>query len=652
MKSSSPSSIRRLLPWALLGAVAVAQIYLVFSSYGIQWLKAAWRTRNLEAETRSARFLLGRRAANYLQFLEDQVPESVPIVLPYRVGEFSQQSLMQFFLMPRGIPGCGCEGDKLDEMSSECIQCLRREDLAVPAIGEFPPKEALAGAKNLVPHDEDTGWFHGVYLSDRIALASDQGRGDSALPVLLAIPLDVLIYAGMFLLGALAVGATTQTPNWGDILASSIPVGMGLWTVTLFLVGWAGITISRSTILVTFLLVAGILSWVRYRMSGSLSPFPSINVRQLKMKLNRGQTTWIAAFIGVAVLALIAGVISIGRGYSTVDGIANWAIKGYAIAEEGSIFAGGALGNHSLAYPQNIHLAVAIFKVMDGDVLPGSKLMFPLLALSLTIGCYVFWRRAGVQKTASSLATLALASLPLLFRHSTIGFANAPFTAYIVLGILYIALGAQDDNRSSLIIGSLMLGFAAWTRPEGVGYSLLILLSLVVGFWLLQRRVMPLPAATIPLVLISAMWLAFGSRYVAEDEVGRLLGRFVPEVISGNIRMEPLSTVLRFAAENALKFRSWGLLLISVPLMGVIGLGRARDSWSTSAILVGIAGLVALTIPLAMFYVAGYTPDYSVGFLELSFERAMMPAAIALFWAAVALALGQKRSADKRLGVT
>ena len=657
MQGSFATRIRVLLPWALLGKVVIIQIYLVFSSYGIRWLKAAWRTRNVEAETRSARFLLGRRAANYIQFLEDQVPESVPVVLPYRVGEFSQQSLLQFFLMPRSIPGCGCEGNRMDEMSAACVQCLRRADLAVPAIGEFPPREAVADAKSLVRHDDDTGWFHGVYLADGIAPAPASGRGAGGvnLSLPLAIPLDFLIYAGMFLLGALAIGVTARVPDWGDILSASIPLGLGLWTLALFLAGWAGIAVSRNSVLITLTLLVGVLGWLRYRKTGTVSPFPSIRLRRPRLGLSRNQAAWLIPFFGVLVLWTAASVISVGRAYSTVDGITNWAIKGYAIAQEGSIFAGEAWGNHGLAYPQNIPLAVALFRVMDGDVLPGSKLVFPLLTLSLIVGCYVFWRRAGVPRALSSLATLALASLPLLFFHSTIGFANAPFTAYIVLGILHIAFGVQEESRSSLILGSLLLGFAAWTRSEGVGYSLLILFSLAAGSRILRGRVISLSAAAIPLLSISAVWLAFGSRYVAEDEVGRLLEQFVPAVISGDIRMEPLTTVLLFAAKDLLRFESWGLLAIAVPVMGVIGMRRMNESWNPSGILVGIAGLGALVIPLAMFYVAGYTPGYSVGFLEVSFERAMLPAAVALLWAAVALALGgqrQERSVNSRMGAT
>jgi hypothetical protein len=287
---------------------------------------------------------------------------------------------------------------------------------------------------------------------------------------------------------------------------------------------------------------------------------------------------------------------------------------------------------------------------MDGDVLPGSKLLFPLLALSLTIGCYVFWRRAGVPRVASSLATLALTSLPLLFFHSTIGFANIPFAAYVVLGVLHLARGFLHDESSSLVSGSLLLGFGAWTRPEGVGYSLLVLLTLLLGTWLLRWRISSIAAALLPQMTISVIWIVFGSRYVAEDEVGQLLGPFTQAVRDGDIRLEPLATVLEHAAREAAKFKAWGLALIAVPILAAFGLARPRQEWSLMAFLVGFTGLVALAIPVGMFYVAGYTPGYGASFLEVSFDRAVLPAVILLFWASICFALARRRWLCKELG--
>ena len=129
---------------------------------------------------------------------------------------------------------------------------------------------------------------------------------------------------------------------------------------------------------------------------------------------------------------------------------------------------------------------------------------------------------------------------------------------------------------------------------------------------------------------------------MAEEEVGCLMGRCMPALFSGDIRIEPLSTVIRYAADEVLRFKSWGLMVVALPLLLVFGLTKRKRSWNRMALLVGLAGLVALLIPLVMFYAAGYTPGYSVGFLGDSFDRAMMPGAIAIFWSAVALGMSHK----------
>ena len=125
VRSRPSPSMWRAVPLMLIGLMALTQLYLVWTGYGFQWLKAAWRTRDMPAETRGVRFMLGTRAADYIDFLQANVPAGTSIVLPFGVGEFTQQSLLQFFLMPHPIPGCDCGSTKFEEVTRECVLCLR-----------------------------------------------------------------------------------------------------------------------------------------------------------------------------------------------------------------------------------------------------------------------------------------------------------------------------------------------------------------------------------------------------------------------------------------------------------------------------------------------------------------------------------------------
>ena len=96
-------------------------------------------------------------------------------------------------------------------------------------------------------------------------------------------------------------------------------------------------------------------------------------------------------------------------------------------------------------------------------------------------------------------------------------------------------------------------------------------------------------------------------------------------------------------------WRVWGLMAVAIPVLIGFGVVRVRPRENAMGYLVGLAGLVALLFPLGMFYIAGYTPGYGLGFLEDSFDRAMFPAVALLFWAGVTLALAKSgdRSRDK-----
>ena len=178
--------------------------------------------------------MLGMRAAEYIDFLQSNVPDGMGIVLPYGVGEFTQQSLLQFFLMPHPIPGCGCGSIKFEEVTRGCVMCLRDENHAVPAIGPFPPVRAVQEVKVFIANPTDTGWFHGVYLTK---ILPDSQVEESRLLLLAVAAIDLLLILGLFVLGSLVVDALMRQPAWSDLVPLGWPLGMGLLTFSVCRLG-------------------------------------------------------------------------------------------------------------------------------------------------------------------------------------------------------------------------------------------------------------------------------------------------------------------------------------------------------------------------------------------------------------------------------
>lgn len=628
---------RRWVALVFLLLVAGLQVRDVFDEYAARWIKAAWRTRDLTSLQRSALFYIGRGGMEYLDFLRRSVSEDQAFVLAFRAMQFSDQNSMQFFLLPRAVVECPCEGTVPNEMSEECKRCLLKPDHSVPAIADFPPAELLRGAKQFIPFSGDSPRLHGVYVPlGGVMAGSAPGRDwtSSGLP---AAAIDLAIYGAIFVLGACAAGSVLRRPAWGDLLALSFPLGLGSLTLAVFVMGWAGSPITASTFVLVFLGLLLLFGATRQIVWGKLHPFPRLPAHEsfgaaLRNHSPLGAVVIVALF-GVAALAVL---VSLTRGYSTFDEIANWALKGYAIAFEKTILAGERWGGHGLAYPQNLHLSIALFRLVDGDLLPGSKILFPLLAGSMAFGCFHLWRKVGVDRLPASLAVLVLLTVPAFFLHTTLGFANLPFTSYIVLGVLWLlkaALGGQDGE---LVLGGALLGLAGWTRPEGAGFGFVMLAVLAGSAWIVLRKRVLRWSSVVPFMLPSLLWLVFSSQFVAGDEIGRVIRGLASRLATGDVNLVPVLRVLAFAGDR-LWSSDWRAACILLGSLLALGIWRRDRPGSQALLTILPVALAAILVPLLMFSAALYAEaGYGTTFLEVSFDRAMFPAITLLFWAAVA----------------
>jgi multidrug transporter EmrE-like cation transporter len=203
-----------------------------------------------------------------------------------------------------------------------------------------------------------------------------------------------------------------------------------------------------------------------------LQAFPlALNRRRTKARLQDGRSRLPSQFspriaavlLSLTCLSLAVAYISIERSYSTWDAIAIWSIKGYGIAKEGTIFAAARWGGQGLAYPLNLPIQISLFRLFSGDWLPGSKLIFPIYYLALTLGAFSLlqqrlgWKRAG-------LGALILAATPIILQHGTLGYANLPFTAYLVPGFC-----SWPEKGKEAMSAALQWPEFSWPAPPGPG---------------------------------------------------------------------------------------------------------------------------------------------------------------------------------------
>ena len=480
------------------------------------------------------------------------------------------------------------------------------------------------------------------------------------------LAVDFLIVAALAGLGAALVRVTLGKADAWATVSLAFPVGAGAFTWLLFLLSWAHVRLGAATIVATYVgalaLPGALLAYRRSRRrSGALSWNAAASHAaawsQPIADPDAEPTPWQAATPGsasrspefaMAGLLLLflagAGPLALLRAHSQWDATAGWIVKGYGIALQGDIRAGAIWGAWKLAYPLNIPLQTVFFRVFSGDQLPGSMLAFPLYAASLAAGLFRFWRRHEVGGWQAWVGVVVLLTNPLILLHATIAYANLPTTTYVVLATCWLIEGLNRKSPAGVTMASLLFGLAGWTRAEAVSYGLFIVPAVLLLHRLLTRQRTPIVRAVLPFGILEGAWFLFGWSAVNESHLGQAVRGVWPKLQAGDFRLFELYLIPRLLAERAIDPRIWGLLF---PLAGVLCLVGLRTLLTRPLHFTPLSWLsataIAAAIPIGIFYVRAFTrgSDF-IPFLNRSFDRAFLPAAVMLLALGFLLAFGAR----------
>jgi hypothetical protein len=458
-----------------------------------------------------------------------------------------------------------------------------------------------------------------------------------------AFLLDLLLILCLSLVGMLLSLLMVKKMGWLELLSLSFPLGAGVLTWFVFICSWIGLPVTLWSFSLLLIIVVAFLLYLTIKRINQLGvEFPTIGGKPL---------TFIRANLpSVAVWCVIAGfffsstIIAVGRSYSMWDSAAIWSVKGYGIVLGKSIFSAETWGAHALSYPMNIPLTVSFFRMVSGDLLPGSKFIFPLFFAATMLGIYVFWRQSHVPHFFAALGTLFIGVIPVVFFHSTIGYANLPLACYLLLGFFYSLRGMIRGDVRCQVVGGVLLGLAAWTRIEGVMYCLALVLSFLLSRWLTKRLEVNFVYWLSPLIVISGIWLIFMVIYGLESHAVLVIEGYS----SGGWRYINLPAILGivvYLRENLLNPDLWGIYFLVVGLFIVAGVWSIKPRDHPEAFTSFIAALALGASTLTLFYVTAYRfgIDFVEGWLRRGFPRAFLPATI-MFGVVAILLVGRTSS--------
>jgi hypothetical protein len=610
------------------------------------WLYANRGFVLASAPQRGAMMYMGPDLARYVRFLQAYLPEDASLVIPADFVFLSSQNIMQNYLFPRPILKCGQRRD-----SAAMEACLADARNFVVAAGDFPPAERVPG-RVLVHYPDSHGGLDGVYVPegrvDQLPVPDRAEYGKTAPITVGAIVIDLLTLGLFFALGCLIVFVVLGRPAWLDFLELSIPLAMGFLSWCLFILSYLGFKIDLRTVGLLYLFLLGLAGASFHWLYRSAPRMPAVASRAAISAWMRERKPALILLLVLLGGVMLMGGLSVANGYSDFDSIANWSFKGYAMAGKGTIWAGADWGGHILSYPMNLALSIAIFKLADGDVIPGSKFLYVLLTLALLAGCYRFLSRRGVGQVWILLGLLGLLTTTVFFENALSGLANLPFSVYLVLGILNTLEGLDLLDIRRVTLGGLLLGFAAWTRPEGILFATVFLvLMYALAILLLQRRPRPRfwVASFLPALIIPLLWLTLiGRENMEGDQIGQAIRAFTGQALRGNWGLEGLALLWGFAWKSLLDVSKFGLILGAALLLILLCIPLTR--WPRDRFRSAFIALTTLAflLPAGMFFVAYFREANFIGFLQQSFNRAYLPALTMSVLAAILALTHQKES--------
>ncbi len=576
---------------------------------------------------RSANFFQSQRFADYVNFLNEHIPTNARVVLPSLESGpriLGVTPYMQFFLAPREVINCPDEA---------CLDNLSMANTYVVFTESEVAERLAANPDQVWMFDESWGVVAPLGVTRQVL---DPVPGfDSLVEILLAGLWPTLGLLLVSLAGALVVMRLVP-PGWSALVRLALGYGLALGLITLVtaVASLAGLPLGRETVLwvsLVFVIVALAFYFVDRRYGQSEFELAIEDAPQ-RLRLD----LWGVIFL---VLGGLAFLISAGKGYHSTDAIALWGAKGYGIAATGTIKQVTAWGTNTVPYPLNVPILIAGLKVLFADILPASKLVFSGYYLGLLFILYHGLLWLGLRRAMAGLATLLVGTAPLVFRHGTIGYANLAMSFYLVAGLFLAGQaldspGARRSNRMALL-GGVFFAFAAWTRPEGLALSGLVL-ALIAGVTYIRRRgsfpTRQLVYAALPLLVYGLFWWLVKEQVyptgVAKTGLG---GVALREMLSGNLHLHQAAYILRTFVGHLFELQTWGsfgLVLVFVLLLSMVLIWRRRVS---TGIILWSGVLITLAI-LGIYYLASYDRVHDISWwVNTGLDRMLLPG-LMLLW--------------------
>lgn len=254
-----------------------------------------------------------------------------------------------------------------------------------------------------------------------------------------------------------------------DRFFMTIIVSTGINTLLLFYLGIIN-QIKPVPIIFSWVLINGILIFFAHKKNRNIFDFRSV--------MNKVTTTYLHTYLRSRIklhwkipfllycsfIVLLAFYHSAFFPFYSCDAVASFNMWGKGIASYGGLGGSTSIGE---GYPQFWPLTYAWFYVLSGETNEHvTHLLSPIFGL---IALFYSYRLAEKIRGNGVLTITFLLSTPWFIHHLNAGYADLPFSAFIVASAYYSMLALKKDaNLKYLLLAGFILGSAFLMKIRGV----------------------------------------------------------------------------------------------------------------------------------------------------------------------------------------
>ncbi len=370
--------------------------------------------------------------------------------------------------------------------------------------------------------------------------------------VLIALVIPALL--GFLIATVLLRNSGEAGPTPFERMCMAFPLGMGLLTVQMFLMGLMRMPLTLLTVTLPAVLgIAGLILWIRFRkipVLGQSSP-------GLYREIAAPGTAWVKKAVMIVLILWIG--VKIGSVFLETwvrplygwDAWTNWSARakafyyarGLMFDAAGDLFYGGTPVNSFRSYPPHNPLTQMWLSLWAGEFSETLvKFSNPVYFMSIGLLLYGIASRRMNRLVGLAFAVIFFGSSFVSY-HGVEAYSDLALSACL-LGALASFLYAMEGSNGAWGLLGLFSALALFTKNETPGYIGPLLLSAAVYLWMQRKSIhlgKSLAAVFVPLLLCAPWFLvkklyslsvihdgaAFTASTYFPDTIGHVIGNFL-----------------------------------------------------------------------------------------------------------------------------